>query len=108
MRSKLHTKTFMKVNSMGRKTYINGIPGKKWGICNSRAKSFQFGSCEDTPEKAEFALFQQIGKDSYKSRFYSKMMSFRDIVQIKMEKEAYRLRLRRMHPRDEDSPEPIP
>lgn len=93
------------MNNIKRKTYINGIPGKKWGIYNARTKSFQFGICEDTPEKAEFALFQQIGKDAYKWRFYPKMMSFRDIVQIKMEKEAYRLRQRRRHLRDDDSQE---
>lgn len=57
-----------------REIYYHGIPGKKWGIWNSCRKEFQFGICEDTPCKAERALFNKIGKDAYKWRFSPKIL----------------------------------
>lgn len=40
-----------------------------YGIWNNMRKEFQFGICEDSPKKAEKALFRKIGKDAYKWRF---------------------------------------
>ena len=56
-------------NERRKEVYLHGAPGKKYGIWNSMRKEFQFGICEDTPCKAEEALFKKIRYDSYKARF---------------------------------------
>ena len=67
--------------------YWNGIPGKKWGIWNNMRKEFQFGICEDTPHKAEEALFQKIGYDSCKVRFEPKVLPDETSAKEKTRKE---------------------
>jgi len=46
--------------------YYHGRKGRKYGIWNSARKCFQFGICEDTPQRAVHQLFEKIGKDAYK------------------------------------------
>ena len=45
------------------------IISKIYGVWNSIKKEFQFGIKESSPSKARKALFDRIGKDSYKWRF---------------------------------------
>ena len=59
---------------MKRHTYYHGIAGKKFGIYNCNAKSFQFGICEDTPMLAEARLYQKIGDDARKWKFEPRVL----------------------------------
>lgn len=59
---------------MKKDEYIHGREGRKYGIWNSARKCFQFGICEDTPQRAERRLFEKIGKDAYKWRFEARAL----------------------------------
>ncbi len=45
------------------------IKYKTYGVWNSIKEEFQFGIRESSPSKAQKALFDRIGRDSYKWRF---------------------------------------
>lgn len=54
---------------MKKEIYRRGIPGKKYGIWNTRKNGWEFGICEDTPMLANARLHQRIG-EAAKDRQY--------------------------------------
>lgn len=45
--------------------YYHGREGRKYGIWNSARKCFQFGICEDTPQRAVHRLFEKKVRFTY-------------------------------------------
>jgi len=43
-----------------------------YGVWNTVKKEFQFNICEESKRKTVKKLFEKIGNDAYKSRFYIK------------------------------------
>lgn len=55
---------------------------------NTRSKNYHFGICELSPYKAKKALFKEIGKDAYNSRWEIRQIAY----QHPYVKHAYRVK----------------
>ncbi len=59
---------------MKKSVYWQGVPGKMYGIFDTRKQMWFCGICEDTPMLAQARLYQKIGKEAKQSFYEPRML----------------------------------